>query len=320
MNNLLKIGKMSTLNSSFSLIKRKKVNKLFTRLQSKLSPNLKNKGNFLLSTDILRDDIKCDLLRIVVLNIETKLLNLIKRDLNLFDDKTTILELVKLSTEDFLTNCYGSKLTIRSTIILRSVYSQFLVENSNILLRVPFLELLNSNTKVFQNTFDPIYTTASDKFLEVLFDNLIIEISNCVVQIIISEFSIINSVRQVLYRSNFLSSRNFDRFRNSLAWQTRLKYYVNYPKNLYNWQYGIWVIRSKGIYYRTIYANRSDKLFNLETRSLVTVTIIEIYDFLSSRVDEILYLLGDSLRFALGTTIGKFVGIFWRGIIEGLKT
>ena len=86
MNNLLKIGKMSTLNSSFSLIKRKKVNKLFTRLQSKLSPNLKNKGNFLLSTDILRDDIKCDLLRIVVLNIETKLLNLIKRDLNLFDD------------------------------------------------------------------------------------------------------------------------------------------------------------------------------------------------------------------------------------------
>ena len=83
---------MSTLNSSFSLIKRKKVNKLFTRLQSKLSSNLKNKGNFLLSTDILRDDIKCDLLRIIVLNIETKLLNLIKRDLNLFDDKTTILE------------------------------------------------------------------------------------------------------------------------------------------------------------------------------------------------------------------------------------
>lgn len=77
---------------------------------------------------------------------------------------------------------------------------------------------------------------------------------------------------------------------------------------------------SKRHLYRTIYANRSDKLFNLETRSLVTVTIIEIYDFLSSRVDEILYLLGDSLRFALGTTIGKFVGIFWRGIIEGLKT
>ena len=133
-------------------------------------------------------------------------------------------------------------------------------------------------------------------------------------------FSIINSVRQVLYRSNFLSSRNFDRFRNSLAWQTRLKYYVNYPKNLYNWQYGIWVIRSRGVYYRTIYANRSEKLLGLEKRSLITVTVIEVYDFLSSRLDELLYLLGDSIRFALGTTIGKFIGIFWRGIIEGLKT
>jgi len=75
---------MSTLSSSFSLTKRKKVNKLFTRLQSKLSANLKNKGNFLLSTDILRDDIKRDLLRIVVLNVETKFLNLVKRDLNFF--------------------------------------------------------------------------------------------------------------------------------------------------------------------------------------------------------------------------------------------
>jgi|TARA_B110000003_G_scaffold266017_1_gene292467 hypothetical protein len=311
---------MLTRNSSFSLTKTKKVDRLFIRLQSKLSSDLRNKGNFLLSTDILRDVIKRDLLRIVVLNIETKLLDLIKKDLDSFDDKSMLIDLVRLSTEDFLTNCYGSKVNIRTTIVSCSLYSQLLIENSNIILKVPFLELLNLDTKVFQKTFDPIYTVASDKFLEVLFDNLIIEISNCVMQIIISEFSIINSIRQVLYRSNFLSSRNFDRFRNSLSWQTRLKRYVNYPKNLYNCQYGIWIIRSKGIYYRTIYANRSEKLFNLETHSLVTVTIIEIYDFLSSRIDEILYLLGDSIRFALGTTIGKFIGIFWRGIIEGLKT
>ena len=311
---------MLTRNSSFSLTKTKKVDRLFIRLQSKLSSDLRNKGNFLLSTDILRDVIKRDLLRIVVLNIETKLLDLIKKDLDSFDDKSMLIDLVRLSTEDFLTNCYGSKVNIRTTIVSCSLYSQLLIENSNIILKVPFLELLNLDTKVFQKTFDPIYTVASDKFLEVLFDNLIIEISNCVMQIIISEFSIINSIRQVLYRSNFLSSRNFDRFRNSLSWQTRLKRYVNYPKNLYNCQYGIWIIRSKGIYYRTIYANRSEKLFNLDTHSLVTVTIIEIYDFLSSRIDEILYLLGDSIRFALGTTIGKFIGIFWRGIIEGLKT
>ena len=311
---------MSNLDSSLSLVKRKRIEKLFLRLQYKLCYSLRNKGNSLLSTDILRDTVKRDLLRLVLLNVETKFLNLIKCDFNSFDDKSILLELVKFSTEDFLMNCYGSKVIMKSKVISRSLYFQFLLENSNILLKVPFLELFSSNTKIFHSTFDPIYVVASDKFLEVLFDNLIVEISNCVMQIIINEFSVINSVRQVLYRSNFLSSRNFDRFRNSLAWQTRLKCYVDYPKNLYNCQYGIWVIRSRGVYYRTIYANRSEKLLGLEKRSLITVTVIEVYDFLSSRLDELLYLLGDSIRFALGTTIGKFIGIFWRGIIEGLKT
>ena len=65
---------MLTSSSLFSLNKRKKVDKLFLRLQYKLSSNLKNKGNFLLSIDILRDVIKRELLKIIVLNIETKFL------------------------------------------------------------------------------------------------------------------------------------------------------------------------------------------------------------------------------------------------------
>ena len=92
---------MSTPILSFSLTKRKKVDKLFIRLQSKLLTSLKNKGNFLLSTDILRDDIKRDLLRIIVLNIETTFFDLIKRDLKFFDDRAILLKLIKISTEDF---------------------------------------------------------------------------------------------------------------------------------------------------------------------------------------------------------------------------
>ena len=99
---------MSNINSSFSFNKRKKTEKLFLRLQYKLGSNLKNKGNFLLSTDILRDAVKRDLLRIILLNIETKFVNLIKQDLNSFDDKLVLLELVKSSIEDFLMIYCGS--------------------------------------------------------------------------------------------------------------------------------------------------------------------------------------------------------------------
>ena len=292
---------------------------LFIRIQYKLRTNLKNNGNLLLGTDVLRENKRNDLFKIVAFNIESRFLSLLKTDLNFFDDKVVLFELVKNSTEDFLIACYGSHLRLNPKVFSRSLYVQFLLENSNLLLKLPFQSLTNNNTKTFRVTFEPIYNKASDKFLEALLDNLVVEISNCVMQIIITEFSFIYYIRQILYKSNFLSLRNIERFKNNLAWQIRLKFYVNYPKNLYNSQYGIWVIRANGIYYRTIYANRADKLFKLRKTSLLTITLIELQDFLSSRLEEILYLVGDRVRYTLTTTVGQVIGLIWRGIIEGLK-
>ena len=52
------------------------------------------------------------LLRLVLLNVETKFLNLIKCDFNSFDDKSILLELVKFSTEDKF-NCYNLPVVVR---------------------------------------------------------------------------------------------------------------------------------------------------------------------------------------------------------------
>jgi hypothetical protein len=292
---------------------------LFIRLQYKLRLSLKNNGNWLLGTDVLRTDKRSQLFKIVALNIETKFLTLLKSDFKYFDERTILFALIKMSTEDFLVQCYSLNFHLNKKIFSRSLYLQFLLENSNILIRLPFSSVLKLETENFYSIFDPIYSQASDKFLEALFDNLIVEISHCVMQIIITEFSFINHIRQILYKSNFLSLRNIERFKNNLVWQTRLKYYINYPKNLYNSQYGIWVIRSTGIYYRTIYANRSEKLLTLRKTALLTITLIELQDFLISRVDEFFYLVGDRLRYTVTTVFGQFVGLFWRGIIEGLK-
>ena len=55
---------------------------------------------------------------------------------------------------------------------------------------------------------------------QALLDNLIVEITNAVMFIIINEFSFIYEVRKNFYRSNFLSLRNVERFRNNLSWET----------------------------------------------------------------------------------------------------
>jgi len=302
-----------------SRIRQREIEDLFIRMQYKLRSSLKNKGRFLLGIDILRDSVKRDLLKFIMLNIETTLLNLIKNDFTGFDEKAVLLRLVKISSEDFLRAQYGSRLTIDSGIIARSSYFQLLSENSNIVLRLPFLTLLNLDTKIFHSIFYPTYTVASDKFLEILFDNLLIEISNCIVSLMITEFSGVDTIRQTLCKSRFLSPRNLDRFKNSLIWQIQLKRYVTFPKNLYNSQYGIWRIRSKNIYYRIIYANRSNQLVRLSAQSLLTVTVIETFDFAVSRIVDLIYLFGNTIEVAIGTAFGKFIGVVWRGIMEGVK-
>lgn len=292
---------------------------LFLRLHYKLRSTLKNKGNFLLGTDVLRNSVRNNLFKIVTLNVEAKFLSLLKNNFDTFDDRKVLFELIKISTEDFLTSSYGSYLQVNKKVFTRSFYVKYLLENSAVLIKLPFCTVSSSDTNFFRSTFDPIYNKASDQFLEALIDNLIVEISNCVMQIIITEFSLIYNIRQVLYKSKFLSLRNIERFKNNLAWQNRLNLYVNYPKNLYNSQYGIWIIRLKGIYYRVIYANRSAKLVELRKTALLTITLVEFQDFAITRIEEILYLIGDRFRYTLTVTIGQFIGLIWRGIIDSLK-
>jgi hypothetical protein len=137
--------------------------------------------------------------------------------------------------------------------------------------------------------------------------------------IVINEFSFIYEIRKNFYRSNFLSLRNVERFCHNLSWQSRVKSFIKRPADIYNSQQGIWIIRTTGIYYRIIYANRSTELLNLRRFSLVTLIGIETKDFLVSRIDETIYFFGNSVRYTLTSVIGQVIGLIWRGIIEGLK-
>lgn len=295
---------------------------LFTNLYQKISSSLTNNSKFLLGTDLLREEIRRDLLRTVTLTIEKKFLEIIKNDGTLVKDlnsEVILFDIIKLSTETFLTKYYGLRFRLEPKTIRNYIYVQTLCEDSNILLALPLISLTNNQSSLFKSTFTPIYNTATNQLLEVLLDNLVIEISNCIMRIIINDFSLVSDIRQSWYRSNFLSMRNVERFKNNLAWQDRIKYYVRRPRSLYNSEYGIWVIRSNGIYYRTIYANRLNELLTLNSKSLIVVNYIELQDFFLSRLDEVLFLASKSTRYFFTSIIGQVIGLIWRGIIEGLK-
>ena len=201
----------------------------------------------------------------------------------------------------------------------QSFYTKNLLRDTEILFQVPFYALANPKSPVFRLIYYPIYNSASPSFIEALIDHMVIEISNCVVYFSIIKFSSVYAFRQTLYRSKFLSLRNFERFKNNLSWQLITKKYVQRPIDLYNNRYEIFILRTNGIYCRTIYANRSTEIGSLTNFSLLTLMVIELRDFVNSRVDEAIYFISKGIRFTLTSVFGQVIGLIWRGVIEGLK-
>jgi len=233
--------------------------------------------------------------------------------------ESLFLKLLKVTCEDFLTKQYGFHIKVSTKRLKQSLYTKQLLKDLKILFQVPFYALLDPKSAQFKSIYYPIYTYASESFLEALIDNLIIEMANCVIYFGIINFSFLYAFRQTLYRSKFLSLRNFERFKNNLIWQLRIRIYITKPIDLYNSRYRIYILRTSGIYSRIIYANRAVQISSLTKIPLVTITFIEFRDFLLSRIDEALYFLTKGVRFTLSTVIGQFIGLVWRGIIDGLK-
>jgi hypothetical protein len=295
---------------------------LFTNSYYKLTTTLKNQSNLLLATDLFRDEVKRDLYKIIISVVEKKFLKFAKnkkKTLKFNETKKVFLELVNESLEKFFNVYYTPFLKIDSNIIQKSLYIKTTSEDLNTLINILFSSFLKKESKVFKLTFVPIYPAPSANLIELLLDNLVVEVSNCVARVIINEFSLVPDIRQNWYKSNFLSIRNIEKFKNNLAWQDRTIVFIRRPRNIYNSEYGVWSIRRNGIYYRVIYANRVNQLLNLNKASLVMVNYLECQDFILGRLDETIFLASRGTQYFLTSVLGQAFGLIWKGIVEGLK-
>jgi len=296
---------------------------IFARIAYKTKFSNKKGNRSLLPIDILKEVIKKDLLEITTNKVEKSYLALMAHHSPFsnmrINGEVIFLELIKEICDAFLTKQYGCEVKLDSGKFKNSLYVKDLLGDIEILFQVPFYALLNPKSSEFLLIYYPIYRFASENFLEALLDNLIIEIANCVVYVGIINFSFLYSFRQTLYRSKFLSLRNFERFKNNLVWQLKIKIYIQKPTLFYSSCYSLFLLRTNGIYIKTIYANRSQYIASLTNFPLLTVAFIEFKDFIVSRFDEVLYYLSSVLRFTLSSVLGQFIGLVWRGIIEGLK-
>ena len=309
------------------IFKRNNVKTLTARIFSKIlyKINFSNKkGNQqLLGIDLLKTEVQKELLCITTLKVEETYIKLLQtgeaKEIMQKKGRFLFLQCIKKSCEDFLTKQYGYKVNIDLEVLKNSLYTKNLLKDIELIFQVPFYVLIDPQSPIFRLIYYPIYNFASESFIEALIDHMVLEISNCVVYFSIVKFSSVYAFRQTLYRSKFLSLRNFERFKNNLNWQLITKIYVQRPIDLYNNRYEILILRTNGICCRTIYANRSKEITELKNLPLLTIVVVEVSDFIVSRFDEAIFVLSKSVRFTLTSVLGQVIGLIWRGIIEGLK-
>jgi len=308
-------------NKNVSQYLPQKLGGVFARLQYKVNQDLKNNTQTILALDLLQTDVKKELFLITTNSLEDAFLSLLRcpDPLTAKQSKVEFLALIKKIAEKFLTNHYGYEIVLSSRFLTRSNYVKSLLADHELLFTTPLTTLSGSQFSKFRSLFAPIYNYASETFIESLLDNLILEISNCIVYLVIVDFGSVYVLRQTVYQSRFLSLRNLERFKNNLSWQAKIKMLIQRPLDLYNNCYGLYIIRANGIYYRTVYANRSNEINSLTGLPLLTVFFVESKDFVLNRLDEVLYMAGNSLRYFLTTSLGQIIALVWRGVIEGLK-
>jgi len=301
----------------------KLLSNIFTRISYKISFSNKKINSELLPIDALKTDVKNELLFITTSNVEKVFSELSTRKFSYaimqkYGDRI-FLQLIMKTLTDFLNQQYGTKVKLNSLNVKNSLYVKTLLSDSEIIFKLPFYTILDSKAPDFLLKFYPVYTYASENFIEALLDNLIIAIGNCVIYNIALKLSSLSAFRQTLYRTKFLSIRNFEQYKNNLIWQAQVSAYITVPISCYSSQYTLLVLRTTGICSKTVYANRSRYLNSLTNTSLVTVTAIEFKDFIVGRLEELIYFLSVTLRFTLTNVIGQFIGLIWRGVIDGLK-
>jgi len=296
---------------------------IFTRVSYKIDFSNQKGNQVLLAIDILKDDARKDLLHIASQNIEKTYKELLRHDSPVTDmqqnGEAIFLYLLQDTCDAFLLKQYGCELKLSPAKFRNSLYIKELLTDIDLIFQIPFYGILNPKASEFISTYSPIYSYASESFLEALVDNLIIETANCVAYYSIINFSFLYPFRKTLYRSNFLSLRSFERFKNNLVWTLKINSYIRRPNSVYSSRYNILLLRTNGICTRSIYADRCKDLQSLPNLPLTVVTLIELKDFILSRVDELLYFLSRGIRFTLTSVIGQFIGLVWRGVIEGLK-
>lgn len=293
---------------------------------AKIKGSVKNSTNKLYPMDILKDSKKQELLIIILQQWITTIKTFDNND----SENQELHEKIDIFIKDIWVN---------STIKFISRYYNFdentsynllelVLENSNFfftqtLAQIPFLkeiilyEVYQNNLIVDNQLYEYDSISAKD-IIEIIFQNLIINVANGVIDFTLNKFADNPNIKQRLFTLELKSSRKVAMFRNNLVWAYRQeKYWLN-PRNIFEDQYQMLKLTYQGMETCIITHPRHEELNTIKGIPLWVTILIELRDSLSKGVKSLGDTLGKVLVYVLTEIIGRSIGLIGKGILQGI--
>jgi Protein of unknown function (DUF3685) len=306
---------------------------ILDRLVEKLSGSLANHTEMPLEVDILKLVKKQELFLIVLKQFEALLDELrfsqvLRSQLSLRRSQL-LQDLWQNATTDF----FGKYRTVATdgqdlsalspTAIVPQLLQDVPIVTSAILDRVPlFVELVDHllfhSDLVMDQQVYPVGSSEAFLQSEAILGNLVLQVSNGVVQPLINRFSAVDELRRDFFDRRWLSTREIERFRNGLSWKYRVQQWVREPADIFESQYRLLVFSEVGLQYRTIYAARDPELKTLSGIPFMITLALEAKDAIAPPLQAAVTVLGRGVVFVLTQVIGRSIGLVGRGVLQGI--
>lgn len=322
----LQIQKTSSVPTQNSLTQSPQTN-IFAPTRAKLQFSLENLTDTPLEIDILRIEKKRELLDIVLTKVEA-IIGQISSSQVQIEQLPKMREVILIDLWESATIDFFGKYSIIQTEEQNIEIANFLLQDAEVvktellpkipMVRSLFSYLLFATPLVIDNVPYSVSTPEAIARAEILLQNLLIEIANAVIQPLLNKLGDIEAIKQNFYNSSFISTREIERFRNSLSWKYRLKEYIAEPKLMFESRYNLFVFASRGIAKVPIYAPRNQELKQLTGIPLLVTLALEFRDAVSPRLRGAVAFLGGSVVYVLTQVIGRAIGLVGRGILQGI--
>ncbi|HBK23869.1 MAG TPA: DUF3685 domain-containing protein [Planktothrix sp. UBA10369] len=328
-NSALVITSNPTNEQSSGIVANNLKSVLFDKTVIKLQSGLINLTGMPLEIDILRLSKRRELLYILLKQLEILLDELILSDLQYEQLAEKIPSLItdfwQSATFDFFGKYYTVTKNNQNIEIVTIILKDADLIQNNILNKIPlvkdlFEHLLFCRPLTIDNLSCPAGTLDAMERAEALLQNLLIQVANGIIQPLLNYFSDYEEIKLKFYDRRLLSTREIEKFRNSLSWRYRLDQYVAEPKAIFESSYLLLVLGERGIQKQVIYSPRRDELEKLSGIPLTVTLILETRDAVAPPLRAAISFVGSAIIYILTNVVGRGLGLIGKGLLQGIGT